>query len=236
MMSAKAEQSRETFEYITQQLLRQVAHDIRSPAGLVLNALEEVTRCDTGEERDAMLAVANRSVQRLIRLADRLSMVSELQHGVLFERPLGDLRALLECSTAQALTLHGRRNVRLERDFGTAAVQLPHNVRWLSAATTEVVANALRYARSQVRVSMIAGETTVKLVIEDDGPGFSSDFNITHAFQTRTGVQGLGLSLALAADVCAGHQGALKIHTSTLPLFREGTPGAAVTLELSRAV
>jgi two-component system, OmpR family, sensor histidine kinase RstB len=233
-MSAKAEASPEAFAYVTQQLLRQVAHDIRSPAGVVQNAMEELAQRETPEERAAMMVMANRGVRRLLRLADRLSMVAELQRGVSFDRQPGDLRNLVDTATEQALLLQGRRNVVLDRAFGDDALSLPLDARWLSAATCEVVSNALRFARSRVQVTMRPSEKSVELVVEDDGPGFPEGFDPAGSFAPREGVQGLGLSLAMAIDVCKGHAGDLRIHRSTLPPYRAGAPGAAVTLEISR--
>ncbi len=233
-MTAKAPASPEAFAYVTQQLLRQVAHDIRSPAGVVQNALEELSQRETPEERDAMVVMANRGVRRLLRLADRLSMVSELQRGVTFDRQPVDLRGLVDTATDVAVVLQGRRNVTLERAIGEEALSLPLDARWLSAATCEVVANALRFARSRVQVSMRPAEKFVELLVEDDGPGFPDGFDPAISFAPRAGVQGLGLSLAMAIDVCKGHAGELRIHSSTLPPYRAGASGGAVTLQISR--
>jgi signal transduction histidine kinase len=233
-MTAKAQESKETFEYVTQHLLRHVAHDIRSPAGVIRNALEEVALSETSEERQTMIAMADRGLERLLRLADRLSMVCEIQRGVSFDRQPLDLRALLEGATDHAAKLQGRRNVRIVREFGAQTLHLSADARWLSAALSEVIANALRYARSQVRVVLLLTDNGVDIVVEDDGPGFAPNFDVADTFRVRESVQGLGLSLALAADVCIGHKGSLRVHASTLAPVRAGSIGAAVTLELGR--
>jgi signal transduction histidine kinase len=235
-VTTKAPPSEEACQYATTKLLAQVAHDIRSPAGVVLNALEEVAHQETPEGRLAMVAMARRGVARLLRLADRLSMVAELRQGVAFEKPLGDLRALAERAVDQAIELQGRRNVTVEKCLGEdVPVRVPLDARWLEAAVAEVVQNGLRYARSQVRTTMRLTEKAAELLVEDDGPGFPPDFDITGAFRPRAGVNGLGLSIALAFDVCEGHGGTLRIDTSTLPPYRGGAPGAAVSLTIARA-
>jgi signal transduction histidine kinase len=233
-MTAKAQESKETFEYVTQHLLRHVAHDIRSPAGVIRNALEEVALSNTREDRQTMIAIADRGLERLLRLADRLSMVCEIQRGASFDRQPLELRALLEAATDYAAKLQGRRNVRIVREFGAQPLLLSVDARWFSAALSEVVANALRYARSQVRITSVLTDGSVQIVVEDDGPGFAPKFDVADTFRVRESVQGLGLSLALAADVCIGHKGALRVHASTLAPVRAGSVGAAITLELGR--
>ena len=233
-MATRVPYSPDVFAFVTTQLLRQVAHDIRSPAGVVHNALEELSQEGTPEQQEQMKQMAQRGVRRLLRLADRLSMVAELQKDVAYTYERLDLRSIAESATNHAASLQSRRTVTLTREFGESAAYALADVRWLVAAISEVVANALRFARSQVRVRVASTASAVEVVIEDDGPGFPEGFDIDAPFNERPGVQGLGLSLAVAADVLTAHSGSLRIGASTLPPYRQGPAGASVTLSLPR--
>lgn len=233
-MATRVPYSPEVFAFVTTQLLRQVAHDIRSPAGVVHNALEELTHEGTPEQQAQMKSMAQRGIRRLLRLADRLSMVAELQKEVSLARERLDVRDIAETACDQAGALQSRRTVAVTREFGERPSYAMLDVRWGVAALSEVVANALRFARSQVRIRVIENDAQVSVVVEDDGPGFPEGFDIDRPFAERPGVQGLGLSLAIAADVMRALGGSLSIETSTLPPYRQGNAGAKVTLVLPR--
>lgn len=233
-MATRVPYSPDVFAFVTTQLLRQVAHDIRSPAGVVHNALEELSEDGTPEQQEQMKQMAQRGIRRLLRLADRLSMVAELQKDVSYTQERADLRSLAESGTTHAASLQSRRTVTLAREFGEAPVPALVDARWMVAAISEVVANALRFARSQVRVRVSEETDGLEVIVEDDGPGFPAGFNIDAPYNERPGVQGLGLSLAVAADVLRGHGGELRIEESSLPPYRQGHVGARVVLRLPR--
>ena len=234
-MATRVPYSPEVFAFVTTQLLRQVAHDIRSPAGVVHNALEELSHEGTPDQQEQMKQMAQRGIRRLLRLADRLSMVAELQKDVAYTKEKIDVRSIVESATDHAASLQSRRTVTLVREFGASAVLSLVDARWLVASVSEVVANALRFARSQVRVRIVPEASFIDIVVEDDGPGFPDGFKVEEPFDERPGVQGLGLSLAVAADVLVGHGGELLIAKSTLPAFKQGALGASVTLRLPHA-
>ncbi len=83
-------------------------------------------------------------------------------------------------------------------------------------------------------VAGLSDQSKVEIRIQDDGSGFSDENLATlgDRFTPRSCTRGLGLSLSIAKDVLFAHGGDLRVETSTLPLSRRGTRGAAVVITL----
>jgi signal transduction histidine kinase len=229
----------EESRYVRTHLLRRIAHEIVSPIGVAWGALEEVEAGADASLRGSVPMV-RRGLLRLRRLANRLSLTAELESGAHVERVRVDLGELVKRTVAEVSELDGRRSVSITVDVPPEPVVVQGDGRWLGAAVTEVIGNALRHARSKARVVIQAtrdegGDVTV--VVEDDGAGFAADPDtLMDRFHLRESVHGLGLSLALARDAVRAHGGQLTFGASTLPPGRAGsTPGAAVTIRLPRS-
>jgi two-component system osmolarity sensor histidine kinase EnvZ len=85
-----------------------------------------------------------------------------------------------------------------------------------------LLGNALRYART-VRVTASLVQKTVRVVIDDDGPGIPADkredvfrpfFRLDPSRNIKTG--GVGLGLAIAQDIAHGHGGEIGLEDSPL--------------------
>jgi signal transduction histidine kinase len=103
--------------------------------------------------------------------------------------------------------------------------------RTIEQIVTNLVTNAARYAHNNVAVSVGRDESTARLVVADDGPGFPSDL-LPHALERFTrgdssrGRTGTGLGLAIVSSLTT----ALGGHVAA----SNGPPlgGARVTVEL----
>lgn len=206
-----------------------VAREIRTPAGVTWSALEEVAFAlakhpnPDSKQMEEVLAMARLGVQRLLNLAERLTLIAELD-GDLFElqRYHVDFRDVVQEAVDRAGYLASRKAVSVSTVLGEKACIVHVDARWLGAAVLEICTNAFRFARSEIRIALTLDP--MELLIEDDGPGFKLDGNIT---------PGLGASLEMAKRVIDAHGGTLVQRVSTLP-SRSGstTRGAAIALAL----
>jgi signal transduction histidine kinase len=94
--------------------------------------------------------------------------------------------------------------------------------RLMELALSNLLANALRYARHNVIVTVMRDKETFRLVVEDDGEGIpeSERTAIFRAFtrldtsrNRETG--GFGLGLAIVARIAALHRGRVTAEAST---------------------
>lgn len=220
-------------EHIRTQFLRRVAHDIASPTGVTLTVLDELSN---GEKpRPELLAMARRSLRRLMRLSEQLALVAELETGTLQpELAAVDLRALTKQALDDALSIDGRKDVVAAFDLPETPLLIGADARLLVVVIREVIGNALKLASSRVEVSLKSADGFLTLRVDDDGPGFSEDSasSLGRRFVKRSSARGLGLSLSMATEILRSHGANLSIEPSKLPPGRRGNLGAAVVISL----
>jgi signal transduction histidine kinase len=221
--------------------LGRLAHDLRSPLGVITEALASI-RADLAaeltDEHRLLGALADRGLMRLGHLADTVSLASALGSGkfVLRRAPL-DLVELLRGATAVAFAIEVRREVTLSSDLPDGPLPVQADADRLSRAVSEIVINAVRHAyrRARLRLALAGGEAQV--VVEDDGQGVPDEQRATlfRRFAPRPSRGGLGLGLSIAHDVIVAHGGRLTLEASSLPPGRPGTTGAAFVISLPLA-
>ena len=222
--------------HLRTQFLRRVAHDIASPTGVTLTVIDELANSD--KPRPELVAMARRSLRRLMRLSEHLALVAELEGGS-FEPELAaiDTGELAKRAVAEALAIDARKDVVATCAVPESPVLIDGDARLLMLVFREIIGNALKLASSRVEVSLSVIDGAVTLRVEDDGPGFSDESteSLGRRFVTRASARGLGLSLSMAIQILGTHAGKLSIEKSQLPPGRRGAAGAAVVVTLPRA-
>jgi len=122
-----------------------------------------------------------------------------------------------------------------------APAQVKANRQLLAQATANLIDNALKYARpargdGTITISVEQGETQVRLIVADNGPGIPEDQR-GHALKRFTRLEtsrsrpGSGLGLSLVAAVARLHGGGIALEDNrpglrvviTLPAGQHGT-------------
>lgn len=223
----------ERYEHLRTQFLRRVAHDIASPTGVTMTVLDELA--GSANPRPELIAMARRSLRRLMRLSEHLALVAELETGAIEpELDAADLRALTKQALDEALAIDGRKDIVAASDLPDAPLLVAADPRLLLVIFREVIGNAFKLASSRVEVSLKSEGGEIVFRVEDDGPGFAADSKDTLGtrFVKRASARGLGLSLSMAVEILRAHGGSLRVETSKLPPGRRGAAGAAVVLTL----
>ena len=119
------------------------------------------------------------------------------------------------------------RNLRLDLHIQAEDVFLRGSEEMIERALTNILSNAVRYARTEIVISLSAGEERVVITVEDDGAGISEE-DLPHIFERfykgRGGVTGLGLSITQEAvrrhggSVSASAQNGRTVFTVIIPL------------------
>jgi signal transduction histidine kinase len=91
--------------------------------------------------------------------------------------------------------------------------------RLMALAASNLLANALRYARRQVRVHGAAGPEWATLAIEDDGPGIAPEHAaavLARGVRLDESGAGAGLGVAIARELVEAMGGGIDLGVSPL--------------------
>jgi len=218
--------------------LGSLAHDLRSPLGVIAQALAELRdglSTHLTEEQRLLATLADRGVLRLGRIADAVSLTAVVEDGTLTLRPAPvDLITLLRDAAGAAFAIETRREVDLICDLDEGPCVIVADADRLKRALVELGINAIRYARRTARIRLDLGPHRVRVFVEDDGQGVPVERRATlfDRFTPRASRAGLGVGLSNAREVIAAHRGELSLEASTLPPGRPGTIGACFVVSL----
>jgi two-component system OmpR family sensor kinase len=205
-MSARVSQLIQSQKEMTAAL----SHEMRTPLARVRFAAA-VLEGEVAEKLRPQLRAVNADVQQIDNLISDMLDYARLDHpGLRMEQQDTPLEPWL--NHVLALCPPHERSVSTVRvnDVESAWME----PRLMELALNNLVANALRYAKKNVRISIAREGATQRLVVEDDGEGIPEGDRATifRAFarldtsrNRETG--GFGLGLAIVARIAALHRG-----------------------------
>ena len=189
-------------------MLSGVSHDLRTPLTRLKLAL---SLAEDGEDTEAM----RRDIEEMERILDTFL---EFARGSMGEDP----QQIEISQLAERVVERSRRSggeVALIEGETDATVTV--RVTAVERALQNLVGNALRYG-DHAEVSFNIGNKAVDFVVEDDGPGIAEDqretamkaFSRLDRARNQDRGTGVGLGLAIAADVARIHGGTLRLSKS----------------------
>ena len=189
-------------------MLSGVSHDLRTPLTrmrLGLSLLDDA-------EAEPMI----RDVDEMQRLLDSFLDFARSDAGDALEKvdPLVILRDLVSDFT--------RIGLSVVADAGTGPqVQVPLRPAAIRRALDNLVGNALRYG-TRCTVAVHVTDRAIRFVVQDDGPGIPPDqredairpFTRLDPARNQDRGSGVGLGLAIVADIARSHGGVLRLTAS----------------------
>jgi two-component system sensor histidine kinase KdpD len=218
-------------------LLQSVSHDLRTPLATIRAAagsLDPDAGLTPEEQRDSVDAI-DREVEYLNRLVTNLLDLSRIEAGALIaERDVYELDDLVDRTLDRLRRIIGDRP--LEADLVAPPVEVDPT--FLDEAVTNIIENAVKYTPpgTTLRVSARAADpATVRLTIEDAGPGVPDD-SLGQLFDKfyrvpgakRSSRSGTGVGLAVVRGLVEASGGRVAARRSELG-------GLAIDLDLPRA-
>ena len=191
-------------------LLASVAHEFRNPLARLQFAMELAAE-RTGEEQYALFDEAHVAAEELD------SLVRETLH---YSRLINNGNALVLSNVSVMDVLRAvadlqpgtRPSINLQVDYPENDFYLLAEKRLLIRALTNLVTNALKYANTQVFVTLSKTDGLAQINIVDDGPGidpsqvekiFEPFYRIERSRSRDTG--GFGLGLSIVNSICQQH-------------------------------
>jgi signal transduction histidine kinase len=209
------------------------AHELRSPLASLRVQLEVTQRMGPDGDWPGFIDDVLIDVGRLDRLVEDLLALARLDEKAVPARhePV-DLAALVESVT------NGYDHARVPVVVAVDPVVVEGDQDGLHRVVLNLVDNALRYARSEVRVEVSSnGHGTAELSVTDDGPGLPESerervfdrFYRAELSRSRDS-GGTGLGLPIVRDLVRAHHGSVQLRAR-----EDGAPGlqAVVLLPLT---
>ncbi|MEO5652720.1 MAG: HAMP domain-containing sensor histidine kinase, partial [Marmoricola sp.] len=200
------------------------AHELRSPVTAIRAQVESP---HPGSADPTYASRLRDEAARLSTLVDDLLALARLDaQPVLHMRPLD----LDDVVFAEAARLQSVPGLRVDVS-GVQAARVEGDVSLLTRAVRNLVDNAARHAAGLISVQLERAGDFATLVVSDDGPGIPEDQRVS-VFERFTRLDearardtgGVGLGLAIVADVAAAHGGTAEA--------QDNRPGARMVLRL----
>ncbi len=205
-MIAQARQQQERYR----NALADLAHSLKTPLAVMQSSIQE------GDEQK-LIKVADEQTRRMRETVDyHLQRASTAGRGVL-RKPI-KIRPQLERLAESLNKVYAGQQIQLSIDISDEQAW-PIDSGDLFELAGNLMDNAMKWAGSQVKVSVNSKDNFSCLVFEDDGSGVSeSDIEKVLARGGRSDetVPGQGIGLAVVQDILAAYDGKLKIKRSEL--------------------
>ncbi len=187
------------------------AHDLRTPL-TVLKGYNEMLQASGEQETQATAVTMGRHIARLEQYVSTMSQLRRLEDT----RPSPQPTALASLATSLAES-GGMVCAQAGKDFlldnQTASPELSLDGAFVAQVFGNLVANAARYAKNTVTLTLAETGDGLLLTVADDGPGFTPEALEKAADPYFTGEKGshFGLGLYICKMLCDRHGGWLKI-------------------------
>lgn len=207
-----------------------VAHEIKNPLTSLRSAVETMDFANTPHQKQQLLDVIQKDVQRLDRLVTDISNASRLDAELVRERMVAfDLGALI-AALAEMMRDQGKdRNVQVVTNLPTGALIACGLEGRIAQVITNLLDNALSFAPDGSTITVTGAplqEGTVRVMIEDQGPGIPKD-NLGSIFERfyseRPSAEAFGnhsgLGLSISKQIIDAHDGRIwaeNIHSGTV--------------------
>jgi signal transduction histidine kinase len=191
-----------------QRVAADASHHLRTPLTgirLRLEAIEE-TAAEEDVRRNAFVAMEE--VDRLHRRIDQILALAKSDAGSSVE--IVDVRHVVESRIDTALTAVHSRGLDVDMSIGEGDLRTRAARGSVDRVIDELIGNAMSYARSVIGVRSWRDAGSIRLDVEDDGPGVAEADRLriferfVRTANAQPGGSGLGLALVRESAIGAG--------------------------------
>ncbi len=196
----------EKLERMRNEYVANISHELRTPLTSLRGLLEPLAdgMVKDPEAQKRYYTIMLHEVERLSRLITDMMQLSRLQAGTeAMEMTMFDVNELLEEVSQSFKTEAIKRNIRIELETSEEISPVLSDRDRIEQVLVILIDNALRYAKTTIRLQAIENVHEVVIEVWDDGIGISKE-NLSRVFERffkvdasrKDGGTGLGLSIA----------------------------------------
>jgi len=201
-------------------LIQAISHELRTPLTRIQFRLETLSLLPSAQTE---LNGMQKDLAELDQLIEELLTFNQLEQGQQAPNLRSQaIRPLIQEVIDTAKLIYPNQHISSYIE-PNEQLELIMEARYIRRALQNLTLNALRYAQSQVNISVKLQDGYYLLVVDDDGPGITEEhrmavftpfYRVDNSRTRSTG--GYGLGLAIVAKVAKWHQGSVTIDTSPL--------------------
>ncbi len=196
----------EKLERMRNEYVANISHELRTPLTSLRGLLEPLSdgMVKDPEAQRRYYNIMLKEVERLSRLITDMLQLSRLQAGTeAMEMTMFDVNELLEEVSQSFQTEAKKRNIRIELETEESLSPVLSDRDRVEQVLVILIDNALRYAKTTIRLRAVDASNEVLIAVWDDGIGISKE-NLSRVFERffkvdssrKDGGTGLGLSIA----------------------------------------
>ena len=192
-----------------------LAHALKTPLSLILQQGRRHGDEQVVKQAERMHALIDRELNRA-----RIAGPARAGRRFWPETDIAELAGVIR-------QLHRDKNLDLRITADTAE-QLPFDQQDMLELTGNLLENAAKWARREIRLTLSAGDA-MRLVIEDDGPGISEDQRLStlnRGMRLDESEEGYGIGLSIVQEITELYGGSIRLGES------KQMGGLQVTVEL----
>ncbi|HIL71175.1 MAG TPA: HAMP domain-containing histidine kinase [Verrucomicrobia bacterium] len=212
-------------EQLRDALMHMVVHDLRSPLSGILSNLQLLLLDNaSGLNQDQLdtLTTVEKATRQLNRMINSIMDLSKIESGKMhLNLQLINIRMVLDGLLSQYLSLVEDHNLQVEVIFPKDTIWLQGDQGILIRVFENLLFNALKYARTRMKIEVTTEVEGFCVRFSDDDPGIPNEFkgrifdkyfqvSDQRAQKTRSG---FGLGLAFCKMAVETHQGTIKLDT-----------------------
>jgi two-component system OmpR family sensor kinase len=196
-----------------------ISHELRTPLARMKFALEMAAETQDSQHMRQQLLSVREDVDALDKFVNELLTYASFdQSNQNLEMDEGDFFAFCQSIVA----VHQNENIKVEIAAADEKYEVQCDWQLMERVLTNLLQNALRYARSQIQVRLERNAEQFIVIVDDDGPGIQPAER-EKAFQSFVRLEGgarvtkgYGLGLAIVKRILQWHRGNVHIEDSPL--------------------
>jgi signal transduction histidine kinase len=191
-----------------------VSHELRTPLQSIKSNAEAIVYKIMDHKKASQIIIAE--TDRLTEMVDGLLYFSYLDtvNGQMMTE-MHDLREILSSCVERQHSLAEDQDIQFDFCFEKTPVMISCDEKRLYRAFSNVVSNAIRYAKKTIRVSCLYENKMAIISIADDGEGILPEelpYIFDRFYKGHRGNHGIGLSIV--KTVTEQHDGSIEVTSS----------------------
>ncbi len=210
---------------VQREMIHAVSHELRTPVARIRFGIQMIEDFVDDKVVTKQLKGIDSDIQELNELIDEILTYARLeQGGPILDFQTTNVKDIVQQIVSEQTRIHQR--IAIQANIQVAdprSVVSEVEPRYIHRSMQNLVGNAARYAKSQVQINASFGDETIRIDVEDDGPGVPEEdweriftpFARLDDSRTRSS-GGYGLGLSIVRRILYWHGGQAFVGRSAL--------------------